>query len=126
MKNTAEADIIEYFLGIITQVKLFHWATMSYAKHVALDKLHGSLSDKIDSFVESYIGKFKKQPLKSFTIHAKAVSDTNGIDKFLEVTLEQLSSLHKSFEKEKAPELANIIEEMMSEIDTTMYLCRLS
>lgn len=122
----AEADVIQYFLGVITQVKLFHWATMSYAKHIALDKLHGSLSDKVDSFVESYIGRFKKQPLKSFTIQAKAVSDTSGLDKFLEATHDQLSSMHKMFEKEKAPELANIIEEMMSEIDTTVYLCKLS
>lgn len=122
----AEADVIQYFMGLITQVKLFHWSTMSYAKHVALDKLHGALSEKIDSFVESYLGKFKKQPLKAFTIQTKAESDTSGLNKFLETTNEKLSIMHKMFEKEKAPELANIIEEMMSEIDTTMYLCKLS
>ena len=120
-----EADIIQYFLSIIAQVKLFHWSTTQYAEHIALDKLHGSLSDKVDSFVESYIGKYKKQPLKPFTIQTKAVSDASGITKFLEITNDQLANMHKVFEKEKAPELVNIIEEMMSEIDTTMYLCKL-
>lgn len=122
----AEVEVIQYFLGLLTQVKLFHWSTMSYAKHIALDKLHGSLSDKVDSFVESYIGRFKKQPLKSFTIQAKAVSDTSGLDKFLEGAHSQISSMHKTFEKEKVPELSNILEEMLSELDTTMYLCKLS
>ncbi|QIG60122.1 hypothetical protein [Dishui Lake large algae virus 1] len=124
MRN--EADIIQYFIGLIGQVKLFHWATMSYAKHVALDGLHGVLSDKVDSFVECYIGKYKKQPLKPFTIQVKAISDTTGLEKFLEITNEQLSAMHKMFDKEKAPELSNILEEMMSEIDKTAYLCKLS
>jgi hypothetical protein len=126
MKGMSEADVIQYFLGLITQVKLFHWATMSYAKHIALDKLHESLSEKVDKFVESYIGHFKKQPLKSFTIQMKAVSDTSGLDKFLDATHEQLRSMHKLFEKEKVPELVNILEEMLSEIDNTIYLCKLS
>ena len=126
MKGMTEQEIIQYFLSLLAQVKLFHWATMSYSKHKALDSLHGSLSEKVDSFVECYIGKYKKQPLKSFTIQSKAVSDTSGLDKFLDTTCEQLSVMHKAFEKDKAPELSNIIEEMMAEIDRTVYLAKLS
>lgn len=126
MKSMNEHEIIQYFLGLLSQVKLFHWATMSYSKHIALDSLHGALSDKVDSFVECYLGKYKKQPLKSFTIQTKAVSDTSSMDKFLDATCDQLSAIHKALEKEKAPELNNILEEMMSEIDKTVYLCKLS
>jgi mevalonate kinase len=126
MKFIAEHDIIQYFLGLIAQVKLFHWATMSYAKHKALDDLHGSLSEKVDSFVECYIGRYKKQPLKSFAVQTRAVSDTSGLEKFLDATHEHLTSMHKAFDKEKATELCNILDEMLGEIDRTMYLCKLS
>lgn len=125
-KGASEVTVIEYFLGLTAQVKLFHWSTMSYAKHVALDGLHGALSSKMDQFVECFLGKYKKQPLKSFSVQPKAISDTSGLDKFLENTYAQLENMHKMFEKEKAPELANILEEMMAEIDKTMYLCKLS
>ncbi len=126
MKIMAEQDIIQYFLALTAQIKVFHWATMSYAKHKALDELHGALSDKVDTFVECYIGRYKKQPLKNFTVQTKATSDTSGLDKFLDATNEQLNSMHKSFEKEKARELCNILEEMMAEVDKTIYLCKLS
>jgi hypothetical protein len=121
-----EQEIIQYFLSLLAQVKLFHWATLSYSKHKALDSLHGSLSEKVDSLVECYIGKYKKQPLKNFSIQSKAVSDTSGLDKFLDTTCEQLSTMNKMFEKEKSPELSNIIQEMMAEVDRTVYLCKLS
>lgn len=126
MKAMAESDIIQYFLGVVAQVKLFHWATMSYAKHKALDDLHGALSDKVDSFVECYLGKYNKQPLKSFTVQPKAVSDTSGLERYLSSLCDQLSAMHKAFDKEKATELCNILDEMMAEVDKTMYLCKLS
>ena len=57
---------------------------MSYSKHKALDSLHESLSDKIDTFIECYIGKTKKQPLKVFTIKSSATTNAKGdnIDKY--------------------------------------------
>lgn len=61
-----EASVIRHVFFTLSQVKLYHWSTMSFAKHKALDDLHGSLSDKFDHLVECYIGRFKKQPLKNF------------------------------------------------------------
>ena len=38
---------IEYFLNLLNQIKLFHWTVMKYSEHIALDKLHSSLSENI-------------------------------------------------------------------------------
>lgn len=35
-----------------------HWATNSYAKHMALGDFYDGVIDKIDAFVESYQGQF--------------------------------------------------------------------
>jgi len=119
-----EKSIIQYFIGLLNQIKLFHWATTSFAKHKALDELHSSLSEKVDLFVESYIGKMKLQPLKKFSIETVATSNTASIDKYLEQELTHIKSLRTQFSK--TSEFQNVLDEMMSAIDKTMYLLNLS
>lgn len=119
-----ESLFMESFLGMLGQLKVFHWSTSSYAKHKALDDLHGSLSELVDRFIEVFIGKFKKQPIKTFKISMEAHSDTSKLDKYLETQREQLRKFHTQFGK--STELQNILDEMMSEIDKALYLCHLS
>ena len=37
---------------------LFHWNTTSYSKHKATGKFYDGLTDLIDTFVETYQGKY--------------------------------------------------------------------
>lgn len=122
-----EQKILGMMLGMLDQVKMFHWSTMSYPKHVALDTLHGTLSGLVDRFVEAYIGRFKKQPLKPFSVELVATTDpTSGrIAKFLEGERDKLIALRKGFEKTSSA-LQNILDEMTSAIDQTLYLLNLS
>ena len=118
-----EQNITEYFLGLLGQIKLFHWSTMNYAQHKALDELHSSLSDHVDKFVEVYIGKFDKQPLKVFKIKMEATSDSKKLMKFLEDEREIIRKMHGQLTK--SSELQNILDEMMADISTAIYLCNL-
>lgn len=118
-----ENKVMEYFLGLLGQIKVFHWATMSYAQHKALDGFHESLSGLVDTFVEVYIGRYKKQPIKSFKITMDAVSDTSKLDKFLEVERENVRKMHPVFNK--SSELQNILDEMLAAFDQAIYLCNL-
>lgn len=118
-----ENKVMEYFLGLLGQIKVFHWATMSYAQHKALDEFHESLSGLVDKFVEVYIGRYKKQPIKSFKITMDAVSDMTKLDKFLEVERENVRKMHPGFNK--SSELQNILDEMLAAFDQAIYLCNL-
>jgi hypothetical protein len=113
----------EYFLGVLGQIKLFHWSVMKYSVHVALDKLHSELSDKIDKFIEIYIGKFNRQPLNNFEINMTATSDCNNIFSYLDIQRDNLKKIRTSLNK--TSELQNIIDEMLGEIDQCIYLIRL-
>jgi len=116
-------DIIQFFTSILGQVKLYHWTTTKYSKHIALDKLHEELSEKVDLFIEAFVGKYKLQPFSNFTITNVSTSDTKNIEKFLESKRSELDSLYKKFNK--AQEFQNIIQDMMSLIDRALYLCNL-
>ena len=121
-----ESKIIPQLLCILDQIKLHHWATMSYATHKALDELHGSLSGLVDKFVESYLGHYQKQPVKKFTANFKIHSETNAT-----TVMECLKESHDYFTKlqtvvKTSGELVNILDEMRGAVDQTFYLVRLS
>lgn len=119
-----EQKVLQYFMALISQVKLFHWATTSFAKHKALDDLHSALSDKVDLLVESYIGRTNKQPLKKFTLEMEATSDVTQIVAYLEKQRNYIVDLSKKWNK--YPELQNQLQEIATEINKALYLCNLS
>jgi len=52
------AEQIHFFLHLRDQIKLYHWQTRVYARHIATDKMLKKLEKEIDSYVEIYIGKY--------------------------------------------------------------------
>ena len=124
MSNANEKMVFEYFLGLLGQIKVFHWTTMSYSSHKALDELHGKLSDLVDEFVEVFMGKFNKQPSELFTITMNATSDSSDIIGYLEEQRELIRGLRNKYFKTSS-EIQNIIDTMMSNISNAIYLCRL-
>jgi hypothetical protein len=119
-----ENKFIEYFLGLLGQIKVFHWGTMEYGKHKALDELHSSLSGHVDKFIEVFMGHYKKQPIKNFKINMTAHSDLSKLEKFLETERENIRKLKGLFKS--VSELQNIIDEMLATFNQSIYLCRLS
>mgnify|MGYP003346446985 FL=1 len=119
-----EVSIIQYMLGIISQIKLYHWTTMKYGVHKALDDLYEKTNTSVDKFVESFLGRYKKQPLKKFTINTKANTEIDSLITWLETERDNLDKMQKPFAK--ASELQNILQEMVADFDTAIYLCKLT
>ena len=116
--------ILETFMTMLHQVKLYHWATMEYGVHKALDELHGSLSGHVDKFVEVYIGRFKKQPLPAaLSVSVKVQADVQKLEKYLENLRDTLRAVGKTVAKES--QLLNILDEMLGDVDQTLYLIHL-
>jgi len=42
------------FLRILDIIKLYHWNTKVYSRHIATDELHKSLSKLTDSYLEKH------------------------------------------------------------------------
>jgi len=120
----AEKQLFEYFLGLLGQIKIYHWSTMSYSTHKALDDLHSSLSSNIDEIMEIYIGKFNRQPIQPFEIQMKANSDVSDIIGYLENERENIRGLRTKLFKSSS-EIQNLIDNMLGSISRTIYLCKL-
>jgi hypothetical protein len=124
MTSINEKILFEYFLGLLGQIKVFHWATPSYSKHKALDDLHSSLSNDIDELMEVYIGKFERQPLEIFTISMNATSNTKDLIQYLQEQREYIRGIrNKNFKNYS--EIQTILDNILSSVSRTIYLSKL-
>ncbi len=120
----ASAFSIE-FLSFLNHVKMFHWATVSYARHKASDALHQALSTLMDQFVEVYMGKhghrvLRSRASKSLTLR---VIDEKGMAEYVRAFRGYLVQL--PLQSKVDAELANLRDEMVTELNQFLYLFEL-
>lgn len=118
-----DKKLIAYFVGLLGQIKVFHWATTEYNKHQALDNLYSAMNTIVDKLIESYIGRYKKQPLKTYKISTEAHTDMTKLDTFLETECENIRKLLQHFKG--VSEIQSLIDDMLIAFNQTIYLCNL-
>jgi hypothetical protein len=117
------AEQIHFFFHLRDQIKLYHWQTRVYSRHIATDKILEKLDEAIDSYVEVYSGKYGRAKLTgknaTITVHnlteAGAVRLVNAAIKYLQ------GPLTKTL-KPSDTDLMNIRDEMLSDLNQLLYL----
>lgn len=117
---------IMFFISFSNHIKLYHWMTTSYPKHIASDKLSDKLSELSDKFVEVYIGKYHRPKFtkKDLAVHIELPCDTSIYD-YLNSCLSYLYKDLMKYISEKDTDLVNIRDEIITEINQTKYLLSL-
>ena len=117
---------IEKFLTLQNQLRIHHWQTPSFAEHKALGKAYEALDPLIDSFVETYMGKYGKDTEQNRTIELLGYEAAHPMPvlKYFENFL--LNELPQGLSEEKDSDLLNIRDEMVGVLNKTKYLLRLS
>lgn len=121
------AEIVNMMMTLYDQVKIYHWQTMHFPRHEAAGKLIESLDDLIDSFVETYMGKYGRPKLtgRSATIHLRNFQDKQA-PALLKEAIDWLSNeLPKKLKKEDT-DLLNIRDEIVGTLNKTLYLFTLN
>lgn len=114
---------VHFLLSLRNQLKLFHWQTHGYSSHVALDGIVSALDEKMDLFVEVYMGKYGRPRLGKGTNTivlgnlGKASMATYAKDAIAYLTAWKLPA--------KDTDLANIRDEMLAELNKLLYLLTL-
>ncbi len=102
--------------------KLYHWNTTSYARHKATDDFNSTLQCNLDKFVEVYVGRYGVKPLiKKLRLDESNLTD-NGIVSLFMAVREYLKTFEKKFTD---TDLLNIRDELLGEVNKTLYLFNL-
>lgn len=117
-------ECITKFLTLQNQLRIHHWQTPSYAEHKALGNAYEGLDDLIDTFVETYMGKYGKdtEQNRSIDLYGYETSHPMPVIKFFE---DYLSNELPQDLKEEDTDLLNIRDEMLALLNKTKYLLTL-
>jgi hypothetical protein len=120
-------SIVQMLLQFQISIKILHWQTTSYATHIATDSLYKNLSANIDKFVEVMQGaqSGRVKFAKNSDLELLNFDKKGGLNllKFIRSWLE--TSLPKFLNKSDT-DLFNIRDEMLSDINQTIYLFSLN
>jgi DNA-binding ferritin-like protein len=117
--------LISPLLRIQNQLRIFHWQTESYAQHKAFGKTYEALDELIDTFVETYIGKYGKVKAK-LTYNLELDNLSEEYLTYIDDYISYLLSLNNELDSTKDSDLLNIRDEMLTALNRLKYLLSLS
>ena len=118
------ADQVHFFLQLRDQIKLYHWQTRIYSRHIATDKILENLEKAIDSYVEVYFGKYGRVKLtgKNAQIHLQNITDAGAV-RIVTAAIKYLQGpLTKSLKTVQDSDLINIKDEIITDLNQLLYL----
>ena len=116
------SEIIKVFFHMKLNIKMYHWSTLSYARHKASDELFDKLISHIDTFTEVFIGKYQRPVIGSdFDIPVLQYSEEAIVDLLKSYTSYLSNELPKHLQSCDT-DLLNIRDEMLADFNQTLYL----
>lgn len=122
------SSVIPYvFLTMREQVKIYHWQTFSYPRHVATNDLVTKLDASIDQFIEVYISKYGRPSFtgKTSTIKLHNFKDSE-MTQFVKDAVSWLENDLPSKLKKTDTELLNIRDTLVTDLNQALYLFTLN
>lgn len=119
----SSAEIVHLMMTLRDQVKLYHWQTMNYPRHIATNDLVTKLDANIDQFVEVYIGKYGRPKLtgKTASLHLRNHSDKEAV-KLLQEAIDWMAQDLPKKLKPADTDLLNIRDTIVADLNQTLYL----
>lgn len=117
------ADQIHFFLHLRDQIKLYHWQTRVYARHMATDKILETLEKSIDSYVEIYIGKYGRPKIsgKNASITLQNLSEA-GATRMIVAAVKYLQGPLTKTLQPSDTDLMNVRDEIVADLNQLLYL----
>jgi DNA-binding ferritin-like protein len=121
------AEIVNVLMNLYDQVKIYHWQTMHFPRHEAAGKLIEALDDQIDSFVETYMGRYGRPKLtaRTGTITVRNFNDKQAVALLQDAINWMTHTLPKKI-KPTDTDLLNIRDEIVATLNRTLYLFTLN
>lgn len=112
-------------MSLLTQLRINHWQTKSYARHKAFEDTYNDFSGHVDDFIECYMGKYGKFKLddstRTITLNNIGEIDLNSMCVNVRKSLVELSNNISEEDKD----LLAIADDMIIVINKLKYLLTL-
>lgn len=117
-------NFITNLLILHNQFKVFHWQTQrkpgSFAQHEAFGKAYESLTDLIDTFIETYQGK-NGVILANNGFNVTLHNLGNDPEEFIDEFVDYFTNIMPQGLEETDTDLLNIRDEMLGVLNQTKY-----
>lgn len=113
------SEAVLVFMAVLNQIKIYHWQTELYARHIASDNFYTKLSANVDRFIEIVQGKYGRVVMSS----DNKISLDNQTDNSIITLLSEFKKwiIGQKF-MTKDSDLATIRDDILADINQTMYL----
>lgn len=119
-------NIVTKLLTYQNQVKILHWQTTSFSEHEALGELYDSFNDKVDSFIEVFMGKYGRiMSQNSFNLSLENYNNMPPLSLMLQIEQYLVGELPDMLDSQKDTDLLNIKDELLASVNKTKYLLSL-
>lgn len=122
--SSHDGDIVTQMMTIRDQVKLYHWQTRLFARHKATDDLVAKLDLNVDTFVETYMGKYGRPRV------SKPIKLTNFTESAARTFVERqrvfLTSVLPRKLSPQDTDLLNIRDTILGDLNQVLYLFSLN
>jgi hypothetical protein len=117
------ADIACMLMTLRDQIKVYHWQTITYARHIATNDLVTKLDTNIDQFLEVYIGKYGRPKFtsKNSIIRLRNFHDVEA-PKLLSEAIDWMNTELPSKLKKSDTDLLNIRDTIVADLNQVKYL----
>jgi hypothetical protein len=120
-------EIAMLFFMVRDQMKIYHFQTSSYARHIAIDQFVNNLTVQLDTYLETIQGISNTKiviPKTAGRINLENITEDTAesvLKEFKNWVLTVLPSLSNNF-KGVYKDLENVQEDILSNINKTLYL----
>lgn len=117
-------SIIKIFFHMTTTIKLYHWQTSSYPRHKATCDLLDAILPLIDTFVETYMGRYQRPVFESgFKMNIQELKDNDdSAPSLIKDYIFYLQNDLPKYVEDNDTDLLNIRDEIVSNLNKTLYL----
>jgi len=122
MWQTARMEIVRPMLQFANQLKAFHWFTESFSEHKAFGKAYDEISDLIDTFVETYFGRYGREEINAVPIGVKTLVDEQTVDE----AITAFKGYLEAFPDDLGTDLLAQRDDILGEVDHLLYMLSLA
>jgi hypothetical protein len=120
------SKLISRFILFSQQIRLYHWGTKSYARHVASGSLYEKIDGMVDRFVETLQGKLDDRRISydNIKLKLKNYKDDeieNVLVHFKEFLVNDVETYLDEMNMSNT-DLKNIRDEMLGLVNQSLYL----